>query len=161
MKTFLRTTALAAVLALPLAANAAETPVSEISVKADLTAIGNATAAAVWQNLPADLERELAVQLADQITEDGAEVMIDINKLELATAFEEVTDLANSTMSGDVVIERPGADYDQAYSLTVSAEQAAVLLPAGTDIALLAPGSTEFYNAMVAAFASNVVEKMK
>ncbi len=161
MKTFLKSTALAAVLALPLAANAAETPVSEISVNADLTAIENVTAAAVWKNLPADLERELAMQLADQISEDGAEVMIDINMVELATAFENAADLADSTLSGDVVIERPGAEYDQAYSLTVNAEQATVLLPAGTDIALLAPGSTEFYNAMIAAFAANVVEKME
>ncbi|MGK7754640.1 MULTISPECIES: hypothetical protein [unclassified Roseovarius] len=164
MKSFLRTTALAAVLSLPLAATADETAVSDISVEADLSSIQNATAAGVWANLPADLESTLAVQLADQIAadgEDGAQIMIDITSVELASSFESVADLADSRISGDVVIERPGDEYDQAYSLTVSAEQAAVLLPAGADIMLLAPGSMEFYNAMVGAFANNIVEKMQ
>jgi len=161
MKTFLKNTALAAVLALPFAANAAETTVSDITVGADLTAIENVTAAGVWKNLPVDLEKELALQLANQIGEDGAEIMIDIDMLELASAFEEAADLANSTLSGDVVIERPGNEYDEAYTLTVSANQAAVLLPEGSDIMLLTPGSAEFYNAMIEAFAGNVAEKLQ
>lgn len=164
MKSFLKTTAVAALLSLPLAATAAETAVSDISVEADLSSIQNATAASVWANLPTDLESALAVQLSDQIAadgEDGAQIMIDITSVELASSFESVADLADSRIAGDVVIERPGDQYDEAYSLTVSAEQAAVLLPAGSDIMLLAPGSTEFYTAMVGAFANNIAEKMQ
>lgn len=164
MKSFLKTTALAALLSLPIAATADETAVSDISVEADLSSIQNATAANVWANLPADLKSTLAVQLADQIApegEDGAEIMIDITSVELASSFENVADLADSRIEGDVIIERPGDQYDESYSLTVNAEQAAVLLPADADIMLLAPGSMEFYNAMVGAFANNIAEKMQ
>ncbi|MBY5988148.1 hypothetical protein [Roseovarius atlanticus] len=164
MKSFLRTTALAAVLSLPLAATAAETAVSDISVEADLSSIQNATAASVWANLPADLQNTLAVRLANQIApegEDGADVMIDITSVELASSFENAANLADSRITGDVIIERAGSEYDEAYTLTVSAEQAAVLLPAGADIMLLTPGSMEFYTAMVDAFAGNIVEKLQ
>lgn len=159
MKTFLTSTAIAAVLALPLAATA-KTPVSEISVEADLTAIENVTAAEVWTNLPTDLEQALAVKLADHIGEDGAEIMIDIDMLELANAFEAATDLADSTLSGEVIIERPGGQYDEQYDLTVNAEQAQVFLPADANVTLLSPGSQEFYTAMIDAFAENVAQRL-
>ena len=162
MTHLIRTTAL--VTAMATAAGAA-TMVQEIDVNADVSALDNSEAVAVWTDLEADLETALAAKLVNQIAEeemeDAAEIDIDVDTVALASSFETEMGIANSVLEGDVSVDLPGNQYDQRYTLTVTAEQANIYYPEGTDVTTLNVGSDVFYTAMVDAFATHVAEKLK
>ena len=162
MTHLIRTTALVATMA---TAAGASTMVQEIDVDADVSALNNTEAVAVWTELEADLETALAAKLVNQIAkeemEDAAEVDIEIDTVALASSFETEMGIADSVLEGDVSVDLPGSQYDQRYTLTVTAEQANIYYPEGTDVTTLNVGSDVFYTAMVDAFATHVAEKLK
>ncbi|NSX54576.1 hypothetical protein [Parasulfitobacter algicola] len=157
-KIFLGTT-----LALTLAATSAmaRTMISEVEVEADLTAIQDMDAAQNWSNLSADLENAIAQRLVNRISEEGASIVIDIDELELANIFETQMGVESSVLAGEVNVKVPGILNNDKYTLTVSAKQATPYLPAGSDTKVITTSSTEFYEAMVGAFAENVVENLR
>ncbi|KUP91481.1 hypothetical protein [Tritonibacter horizontis] len=162
MTHLIRTTALVASLA---TAAGAATLVQDIEVKADVSALQNSQAVAVWSTLESDLETALAAelvnQLADDDTEGAAEIDVEIDTVALASGFEAQMGIADSVLEGDVSVDLPGSKDDQRYTLTVTAQQANVYYPEGTDVTDLHVGSEVFYTAMVDAFAIHVAEKLK
>ncbi|MFP7570196.1 hypothetical protein [Marivita sp. S2033] len=144
-----------------LPALADPTPVSEIDVDMDLTAIETTEAASVWKRLPDDLEAAIAARIADLIDENGAEVNIDIDAVSLANALENSLGIEGSTLEGTINITRSGILNDDDYKLTVAAEDAMVFIPEGTEVGALTIQSDAFYVAMIDAFAKNVEEHLR
>ncbi|MEM8692761.1 MAG: hypothetical protein AAGG57_12870 [Pseudomonadota bacterium] len=159
MKRFIVSAALAGMIAATSAA--AVTPVSKIKVEADLASIQNAKAAQVWSGLSNDLETAIAQRLVDQIEPDGARVLIDIDTVELADGFENTAGLGNSSLTGLVRIKGAGIEKNDRYELSISAEQARAFYPTGENVTLVNVDSSVFYQAMIDAFAENVVRKLK
>ena len=168
MNNIILSTALASVMALTGAAMADEMKVKEVEVQTDITAIKNAEAAGVWHNVSDDLEAAILARVVDRIDESGAIVRVEIDEVSLANNFELATGLEDANLRGWVKISRTSIVKEQVvespeelYELTVSAQQAQMHYPEGTDLSTLQIGSEVFYNAMVAAFADNVVEKLQ
>ena len=134
--------------------------VSEIDVSVDLPAIENAEAAAVWTSLGPDLETAIAQRITPILGEDGTEVVIDINEVALASAFENAYALEDSQLIGDVQIQNPGWLNDNDFELSVTAVQAVSAASPEIDISQLTIASEEVYEAMITAFANNVSEKL-
>lgn len=152
--------AAAAFTAVSSTAFAAQT-ISEIDVSVDLPAIENSEAAKVWTSLGTDLETAIAERVAGQLGEDGTEVVIDINEVALATAFENAYALDDSSLVGMVDIRVPGLLNNEEYELTVTASQALAALDPSIDRSSLTIASEEVYRAMIEAFADNVSLKLK
>lgn len=134
--------------------------VSEIDVSVDLPAIENAEAAAVWTSLGTDLETAIAERITPILGEDGTEVVIDINEVALASAFENAYALEDSQLIGDVQIQNPGWLNDNDFELSVTAVQAVSAASPEVDVSQLTIASQEVYEAMITAFANNVSEKL-
>lgn len=139
----------------------AATIVSEIDVSVDLPAVENSEAAKVWTSLGNDLETAIAERLAGQLGENGAEIVVDINEVALATAFENAYALEDSSLVGMVDIRAPGMGNDEEYELTVTAGQAIAALDPSIDRTSLTIASEEVYRAMIDAFADNVSMKLQ
>ena len=135
--------------------------VSEIDVSVDLPAIENSEAAQVWTSLGTDLETAIAERIAPQLGEDGSEVVVDINEVALASAFENAYALEDSTLSGLVEIRVPGLLNNEEYELSVTAGQAMSAASPDVDLASMTIASAEVYQAMIDAFADNVAQKLK
>lgn len=140
----------------------AMTPVGSVSVDVDLAAIQNERAATYWTDIADDLETALVARLTDQLSEDGASVSIDIDELSIANTFESTFGWEESFLTGDVLIAdvNDQSAYEN-YTLKVSFEQAIVYMPENVDLSTLATDSPHYYQSMIAAFADNVVEKLK
>lgn len=155
-----------AALFLTTAVYAQDTPIKSIDVETDLTAIENPTAATYWANLEKDLETAIAAKLAPERLvgpdADGSEIHVDIDEIELASTWANVTDMAESRLSGQVAItsKTDNSKFDS-YSLSVAFKDAVVFLPEGTDVTTLTMDSAQYYSAMIAAFADNVVARLK
>lgn len=133
--------------------------VATIEVDADLSAIRNVEAAQVWSTLDTDLETEIAERLVGRIDDEGASIAVDINEVELANSFTQALGVADSKLIGDVEIDAPGLFNKIDYTLTVTSEQAIAYYPDGTSVADLSMGSEIYYQAMLDAFADNIVAK--
>lgn len=142
------------------ATSALASNVQSVEVEADLTAVENTEAASVWKDLSSDLETEIAERLVSKIGEDGASIEIEIDSVELANSLSQAMGVADSKLVGDVEIDAPGLFNKVDYTLTVSGEQAVAYYPDGTQVADLTVGSEVYYNAMLDAFADNVVSKL-
>lgn len=137
----------------------AASEVATIEVDADLSAIRNVEAAQVWSTLDTDLETEIAERLVGRIDDEGAAITVDINEVELANSFTQALGVADSKLIGDVEIDAPGLFNKIDYTLTVTSEQAIAYYPDGTSVADLSMGSEIYYQAMLDAFADNIVAK--
>ncbi|WP_374396288.1 hypothetical protein [Tabrizicola sp.] len=166
----LAATALIALLSTPL--HAAVDNVARIDATVDVSAIKDTQAATFWANLEADLENAIAARLTDRLASkeakpdadgkiDGAQIIVDINEVELASAFERELNLGDAVLVGDVTIRD---DTDMAntdtYELTVSLENAKVVVPEGTML-VLSTDTGEAYKRLVEAFADGVVSRLK
>ena len=87
--------------------------------------------------------------------------IVDINEVELASAFERELNLGDAVLVGDVTIRD---DTDMAntdtYELTVSLENAKVVVPEGKML-VLSTDTGEAYKRLVEAFADGVVSRLK
>jgi len=138
-----------------------ETIVREVEVTADLEAIQNEKAAAHWATLADDLENAIVAGLVGKTGEEGAKILVDIDEVELANTYQEVTGIAESRLVGDVAVthDSDNTKFD-AYELTVTFEQATPFMPQGVDLALVTTDSQEYYDAMIKAFADHIVRKL-
>ncbi len=134
--------------------------VNQIEVTTDLDAVQNAEAAAVWANIDTDLAAAIIARLGDRIDAEGADVVIDIDEISLATSFEQAIGTEEAYLKGDVLLRMPGPDNNENYTLTVTSIQAQAYFPDGTQIDDLTKGSDVYYRAMLDAFAENIVRNL-
>ncbi|MFT3690700.1 hypothetical protein [Paenirhodobacter sp.] len=161
----IRTLILAGVSALGLSAAAfADVKVQEIDVDADLTAINNPEAAAVFANLPADLEAAISARLAPDhlVTEGGSKINIDIDEVELASTWANLADLSQSKLKGvvNVTSDTNNTKFDN-YTLTIAYPDAVAFVPKGADAGELTKDAPVYYQALINAFADYVVTHLK
>ena len=158
MKT-LAATAVVAVLS--TSAFAAVDKIKTIDVTTELTAIGNEQAATFWANLEADLENAIAARVTDRVADTGAEILVDIREVELTSAFDRELNLGDAVLVGQVNIkdDTDNSNFD-AYELSVSLENARIVLPEGTFL-VLSTDTTGAYNRLVETFADGVVSRLK
>jgi hypothetical protein len=164
------TATIVAALAAPL--YAAVEKVAQIDATVDLSAIKNEQAAAYWTNLEQDLENAIAARLVDRLpTEeqktddsgeiDGARISVDIREVELATAFERELNLGDAVLVGQVTVaDDTDSSNSDGYELTVSLENAKVVVPEGSTL-VFSTDMTEAYTRLVDAFADGVVSRLK
>ena len=164
------TAAVIALLATPLAA--AVHKVAKIDASVDVSAINNAEAATFWANLEADLENAIAARVTERLASeevkpddqgriDGAQIIVDIREIELATAFERELNLGDAVLVGQVtVVDETDNSNSDGYELTVSLENAKVIVPEGS-VVVLSDDSLGAYTRLVEAFADGVVSRLK
>lgn len=152
---------LAAALSLTPLTAFGQSKVEEIDVQVDLAALQDIDAAKEWANIEGDLESAIAERLVGLLSDEGSQIVIDVDELELANSFESSVGIDASKLVGDVVVRTPGLLNDEKYTLTVTATEARPYVPADVDATILHVGSKEFYQSMIAAFADRVAEKMK
>lgn len=161
---------LIALLAAPLLAGVDK--VAKIDATVDISAINNAEAATFWANLEADLENAIAARVTERLAAekvmpddqgriDGAQINVDVREVELASAFERELNLGDAVLVGQVTIvddtDNTNAD---GYELTVSLENARIVVPEGKTL-VLSTDTSEAYIRLVEAFADGVVSRLK
>ena len=161
MKRFALTALIASSITVTAGLASAKVDVEDIRVTIDLNAVENIKAASVWNDLAGDLETAIAAKLIDQISDTGAEVVIDIDEVSLANNFELAANIEEAKLVGDVLLKIPGIANNERYQLTVSANEAKAFYPDGTDAGTVTLESDVFYTAMIERFAENVTAKLK
>lgn len=146
--------------------------VAKIDATVDVSAISNTQAATFWANLEADLENAIAARVTERLaTEevkpddqgriDGAQIIVDVREVELASAFERELNLADAVLVGQVTIvddtDNTNAD---GYELSVSLETAKIIVPEGATL-ILSADTSGAYTRLVEAFADGVVSRLK
>ena len=140
----------------------ATTSVRAVEVDVDLEAIQNENAAAYWTSVADDLENAIVARLTDQIADDGASVIVDIDELSLANSFQSVLGIEKSELVGSVSVNNlQDNSQHQAYTLTVSYEPAPVVLSPDASLVFITRSTSDYYDEMVATFADHVTEKLK
>lgn len=162
--------ALLALLSSPLLAGVDK--VAKVDASVDVSAINNAQAATFWANLEADLENAIAARVTDRLaTEevkpddqgriDGAQIKVDVREVELASAFERELNLGDAVLVGQVtVVDDTDNTNADGYELTVSLENAKVVVPEGMTV-VLSNDTSGAYTRLVEAFADGVVSRLK
>ena len=131
----------------------ARQPISEITVDTDLSAIGNARAVDYWGRLSTDLQTALATQFVGDISPRGAVLSVDVDDLSLANAYSSQFG-QNSTLSGQVTVTDQRGEQLSSYTVTATSSQA--LATATGAERTITPGSSDFYAALIHAFAAGV-----
>jgi hypothetical protein len=156
----MRTLGLLAGAALVLAACAGRQPepltISEITVDADLPAIGSPQAVAYWQGLSSDLETALAAEFAGQLDPLGKSILVDVDELTLTTGFAPGATLEDARLAGRVTLQNTDGTTASAYDVTATSSDVVSYLPEGTTV--VSPTSAEYYQAIVLAFARGAAE---
>ncbi|WP_151720641.1 hypothetical protein [Gemmobacter serpentinus] len=163
MKT-LRILALSAALVAPLspmAWAATDTPVESVKVEADITAIKNERAATYWGGVAKDIEAAILARVSDRVAEKGSRITVDIDEISLANSFEASIGAEDSVLKGNVMISSDDNSKYDAYELSISMSAASKFLPEGSVAIVSMTDAPEHYRAMIDAFASNVVERLK
>lgn len=137
-----------------------QTMIKEITVKTDLSAFKNEQALDVLATLDTDLAQAIATRVSERLDDDGARILIDIDEISLANSFEQGIGTENAVLVGDVQLLIPGVANNQNYTLTVSSSQAQAYFPDGTQTADFTLGNQIYYDAMLDAFADNVVRNL-
>lgn len=135
--------------------------IKAVEVTADIAAIENPMAAKYWATLTDDLQNAILSRITNQISDDGANLSVDISEVELSNSFQEVLNVADTKLVGQVKVtsETDNTRFNT-YELTVNVDQVAMLMPKGTDMAALTQDSREYYDAMINAFADGVVARL-
>jgi hypothetical protein len=151
---------------------AAVDKVAKIDVAVDVSAINNAEAATFWANLEADLENAIAAQVTERLAVeevkpdengkiDGAQIIVDIREVELASAFERQLNLGDAVLVGQVtIVDDTDNSNSDGYELTVTLENAKIVVPEGSAL-ILSTDTTGAYTRLVEAFAESIVTRLK
>jgi hypothetical protein len=150
-------------LTLSTATLAADLPsVKSIDVDVELEAIENPAAAAYWTTIADDLENAIAKLVTEQIADDGVELKIDLQEVELSGGFDEAMNLAETRLVGDVaMVHATDNSRFGAYTLTVDINAAMPMFPEGIDLAALPADTRVYYDTMIQTFAQGVVDRLK
>lgn len=136
--------------------------VKSVDVEVELSAIENPRAAKYWTSIADDLENAIVAKVADQVSDDGIDLKIDLEEVWLSNGFEETLGLADTRLVGNVSMTH-ATDNSRfgSYELTVDVNTALPLIPADVDVTVLPADSRVYYDAMIAAFAQGVVDRLK
>lgn len=153
--------ALAATLLATTAIAQEPTKVKEVDVEADLSAVQNPRAASYWTDIAEDLENAIVARLTDRIADDGVKISVDISEVELANTFENLTNVADTRMVGQVNVtsETDNTEFNS-YELTLSVEQALPYFPPGTVVTAITLENRDYYTGMIEGFAQAVVDRL-
>ncbi|SOC14517.1 hypothetical protein SAMN05877809_107167 [Rhodobacter sp. JA431] len=142
----------------------ATTPVHQIEVETDLSAIANPEALAYWGGIAPDLQEAIAARLAadGQLAPEGATVSVDIDELALANTFQTLTSDEEAVLVGQVNVtsETDNSDFDS-YIVTVNTSAAHAFDKDGKLKKGAYFDSPAYYVAMVNAFANQVVARLE
>ncbi|TQS70384.1 hypothetical protein ERN12_14695 [Rhodobacteraceae bacterium] len=153
--------------ALVLAAGAAMadvTPVKDVKVETDIKALSDPAAQAFYEGMASDLEAQIIADLGTAYNPDnaaGARLSVDIDEAELASTWENLTDVGQSRLGAQVNVysDTDNSDFNN-YTLSVSYPDIAVYLPPNSDISALTVDDPAYYQAMIELFAHEVVERL-
>lgn len=136
--------------------------VKSVDVSVELAAIGNEKAAAYWTSIADDLENAIVARITNQIADDGVDLTVDIEEVSLSNGFEETLGLADTRLVATVVQK---SDTDErrsrTYELALDVNQATPMIPADVDVTTLPADTRVYYDAMIAAFAEQVVTRLE
>ena len=105
---------------------------------------------------------ETVVTLGQRDATEGAEILVDIREVELASTFERALNIGDAVLVGQVNVndQSDNSNYD-AYELSISLESARVVLAEGETLILATGDTAEAYRRLVDAFADGVVSRLK
>lgn len=157
-----RKIAISGLAALTVSTAAFAATVKTIDVEVELDAVDNVQAAAYWTSLADDLENAIVARITDQIADDGVDLKIDIEEVSLSNGFQDTLGLADTRLIGDVTMTH-ASDNTRfgAYELTVDVNSSIKMMPEGVELADLPTDTKVYYDAMIAAFAQGVVDRLK
>lgn len=157
-----RTLAIGSLAALCLSTAGIAATVKSVDVEVELSAIGNPRAAEYWTSIADDLENAIVAMIANEVSEDGVDLKVDLEEVSLSNGFEENLGLADTRLVGDVTMTHASDNtrFDK-YQLTVDVNTALPMIPADVDVTILPADSRVYYEAMIAAFAKGVVDRLK
>lgn len=144
------------------AAFAAVDKVAGVEVTADLTAIQNEKAAAYWSNIAKDLQDAIVARVVDRIADDGATIRVDLREVELASSFERALDVSDAVLVGQVNVSDPTDNSNMAaYELSVTLGTSGMKSADGSVVTYETLDTPEAYQALVGAFADQVVQRLE
>lgn len=135
--------------------------ISDISVTADLPAIGSRQATTYWANLDRDLEAAIASQFVGAIDPLGKRITVDVDEISLATPFATGATAETARLSGRVQLLNLDGTSVAAYDVTATSQDVATYLPPGSTLVSIPPTSTEYYQAIVKAFAQGTANTLR
>ena len=130
--------------------------ISEVRVETDLAAVGSREAVAYWQRLSSDLETAIAAQFVGRIDPAGNVITVDVDELSLNSPFASDATAETARIAGRVEMLNPAGTSEGAWDVSASATDVATYLPPGSNIVSVPPTSSEYYGAVVRAFAHGV-----
>lgn len=135
--------------------------VSEVTVTADIAAIGNEEAAQFWASIADDLENAILAQIVDRIDDEGAKISVRLEEVALANAFERSFDLDESVLVGQVNItdDNNNANFNS-YELSVSLSGMTAVDESGDPIMFESVQTELAYVTLIEAFADGVVTRL-
>lgn len=157
MKRFLTATLLATT-ALGTAAMADPLPIKSVETEVKLSSV-DANALGYWPEIAADLDQAVTTGLSSQMDEYGDySVSIEINEISLGGVSELTDDGEFNTINGWVYVNAEDEEFPvEKFEITMNAETGVpFVVPAGSTI--VAPGRTDFYDALVTAFAIETIK---
>lgn len=136
--------------------------VKSVDVSVELEAIGNEKAAAYWTSIADDLENAIVARITNQIADDGVDLTVDIEEVSLSNGFDETLGLADTRIVGTVV-QRSDTDEirSRTYELSLDVNQSIPMMPEGVDVTTLPADTRVYYDAMISAFAQEVVNRLE
>ena len=88
-------------------------------------------------------------------------LQIDISEVELSNSYTEIIGAADTHLVGAVnVSDALNNANAKGFTLTVDVNQARTMFAPDLDVTTISAGSDAYYQAMIAAFAANVVIEM-
>ena len=136
--------------------------IESVDVSIDLPAVTNKAAALRYSHIADDLKTAIAALLVGRLAPGGAKITVDISEVELSNSYTETAGIADTKLVGlvHVLDDKANVNFDN-YTLTVDVNKAKTFLPVTVDMTTLKGSSDEYYRAMIQAFATTVVGKLK
>ncbi len=132
--------------------------IADVTVSADLPAVGSREAVAYWKNLSSDLETAIAGQFVGYLDPTGKHIQVDVDELSLNSPFAAGA-AQTARLSGLVTLVNPDGTKSAAYNVTASAQDVQNILPANSKS--VAPTSGAYYQAIVEAFARGTANTLR
>ncbi|MBB5221988.1 hypothetical protein HNP73_001924 [Amaricoccus macauensis] len=151
----------AAILALAACSTGQKEPlrIADVSVTADLPALGSRQAVAYWKNVGTDLETAIADQFVGYLDPAGKRIDVNVDELSLASPFATGATAETARLSGLVTLLNADGTKSAAYNVTASAQDVQNALPEGSKS--VAPTSGAYYQAIIEAFARGAANTLK
>ena len=120
--------------------------ISDVTVEADLAAVGAARRSAYWKHLSDDLETAIAGQFVGRIDPAGQAGSTSTSTSSRSTSpFASGATAETARLSGRVTLSIRTAPTPPSYDVTATAQDVATYLPPGTNIVTVPPTSAEYY----------------